>query len=115
LVNPKPLRAAGRTADGVFVNYGLGAEYMRDSRVHIVAGAPHGLMNAVENRKQYLALSSAASSVLTCHYQGVSHAAWPEDKHQSASEETICWPLTAATIECAVPRPTGFSQREKKL
>jgi len=52
LVNPKPLRAVGRTADGVFVNYGLGAENMRDSRVHIVAGAPHGLMNAVENRKQ---------------------------------------------------------------
>src|SRR5215475_2133945 len=35
----KPLQAAGRTADGVFVNYGLGAENMRESRAHIVAGA----------------------------------------------------------------------------
>src|SRR5215469_15647630 len=67
------------------------------------------------NRKQHLAPSIAALSVFTCHYQGVSHAAWPEDKYQSASEETICWPLTTATIECAAPGPTGFSQREKKL
>jgi 5,10-methylenetetrahydromethanopterin reductase len=37
--HPKPLQAAGRTADGVFVNYGLGAEDMRSSRVHVVAGA----------------------------------------------------------------------------
>jgi len=55
------------------------------------------------NRKQHLARSIAALSVFTCHYQGVSHAAWPEDKYQSASEETICWPLTAATIECGAP------------
>jgi hypothetical protein len=61
-------------------------------------------MYAVENRKQHLAPSIAALSVFTCHYQGVSHAAWPEDKYQSASEETICWPLTAATIECAAER-----------
>ena len=37
--HPKPLHAAGRTADGVFVNYGLGGDNMRESRVHIVAGA----------------------------------------------------------------------------
>jgi alkanesulfonate monooxygenase SsuD/methylene tetrahydromethanopterin reductase-like flavin-dependent oxidoreductase (luciferase family) len=37
--HPKPLQAAGRTADGVFVNYGLGADDMRSSRVHVVAGA----------------------------------------------------------------------------
>ena len=37
--HPKPLQAAGRTADGVFVNYGLGGDNMRESRVHIVAGA----------------------------------------------------------------------------
>ena len=37
--HPKPLQTAGRTADGVFVNYGLGAEDMRSSRVHVVAGA----------------------------------------------------------------------------
>jgi hypothetical protein len=47
--------------------------------------------------------------------QGVSHAARPEDKRESSSKETICWPLAAATIECAAPRATGFSQREKKL
>jgi alkanesulfonate monooxygenase SsuD/methylene tetrahydromethanopterin reductase-like flavin-dependent oxidoreductase (luciferase family) len=35
----KPLQAAGTTADGVFVNYGLGADNIRESRVHIVAGA----------------------------------------------------------------------------
>jgi len=45
------------------------------------------------------------------HYQGVSHAAWPEDKHESASKETICWQITAATIDCAAPRTTGFSAR----
>jgi len=67
------------------------------------------------NRKQHLAPSIAALSVFTCHYQGVSYAAWPEDKYQSASEETIRWPLTAATIECAAPRLTGLSQREKEL
>src|SRR5215831_5949485 len=66
-------------------------------------------------RKQHLAPSIAALSVFTCHYQGVSHAAWPEDKYQSASEETIRWPLAAATIECAAPRLTGLSQREKEL
>ena len=37
--HPKPLQAAGRTADGVFVNYGLGGDNMRESHVHIVAGA----------------------------------------------------------------------------
>jgi 5,10-methylenetetrahydromethanopterin reductase len=37
--HPKPLQAAGRAADGVFVNYGLGADDMRSSRVHVVAGA----------------------------------------------------------------------------
>jgi 5,10-methylenetetrahydromethanopterin reductase len=35
----KPLQAAGRTADGVFVNYGLAAENMRESRTHVAAGA----------------------------------------------------------------------------
>src|SRR5262252_5921566 len=37
--HPKPLQTAGRTADGVFVNYGLGAEDMRSSRVHVVDDA----------------------------------------------------------------------------
>ena len=64
------------------------------------------------DKKQHLAPSSAASSVFTYHYQGVSHAASPEDKHESASKETVCWPL-AATIECAAPRAARFSQREK--
>jgi hypothetical protein len=48
----------------------------------------------------------------------VSHAEWPKDKHESAPTETgsvICWPLTAAGIECAPTRATGLSQREKKL
>jgi hypothetical protein len=34
----------------------------------------------------------------------VNHAAWPEEKHESASKEIICWPLTAAAIERAAPR-----------
>src|SRR5262249_15001546 len=37
--HPKPLQAAGRTADGVFVNYGLAAANIRESRVHLAAGA----------------------------------------------------------------------------
>src|SRR5215510_294910 len=37
--HPQPLQAAGRTADGVFANYGLAADNIRDSRAHIVAGA----------------------------------------------------------------------------
>jgi hypothetical protein len=61
-----------------------------EARVPERTAPPHGLVNAVENRKQHLAPSSAAWSVFTCHYQGVSHAAWPEDKHESASKETIC-------------------------
>jgi uncharacterized protein DUF4167 len=45
----------------------------------------------------------------------VSHVPWPEEKHESATKETICWPLTAAAIEFAAWRAAGFSQREKKL
>ena len=37
--HPKPLQAAGHTADGVFANYGLAAENIKDSEAHIFAGA----------------------------------------------------------------------------
>jgi 5,10-methylenetetrahydromethanopterin reductase len=37
--HPKPLQAAGQTADGVFANYGLAAENIRDSQAQIMAGA----------------------------------------------------------------------------
>src|SRR5262249_27893482 len=37
--HPKPLQAAGRTADGGFANYGLAADNIRDSRAQILAGA----------------------------------------------------------------------------
>jgi alkanesulfonate monooxygenase SsuD/methylene tetrahydromethanopterin reductase-like flavin-dependent oxidoreductase (luciferase family) len=37
--HPRPLRAAGRTADGVFANYGLGADNIRDSESYIIEGA----------------------------------------------------------------------------
>src|SRR5271169_5142862 len=37
--HPRPLRAAGRTADGVFANFGLGADNIRASQAHIIAGA----------------------------------------------------------------------------
>jgi 5,10-methylenetetrahydromethanopterin reductase len=37
--HPQPLQAAGRTAAGVFANYGLAADNIRDSRTHIAAGA----------------------------------------------------------------------------
>ena len=37
--HPQPLQAAGRTADGVFANYGLTTDNIRDSRAHIAAGA----------------------------------------------------------------------------
>lgn len=37
--HPKPLHAAGATADGAFANFGLTAENIRDSEAHIVAGA----------------------------------------------------------------------------
>src|ERR671934_2793098 len=37
--HPQPLQAAGGTADGVFANYGLAAENIRDSEAEIVAGA----------------------------------------------------------------------------
>ena len=37
--HPGPLQAAGRTADGLFVNFGLGADNMRASRREIAKGA----------------------------------------------------------------------------
>jgi len=37
--HPRPLQAAGRTADGVFVNFGLGADNIRASQAHIAKGA----------------------------------------------------------------------------
>ena len=37
--HPPTLRAAGQTADGVFSNFGLGADNIRDSESHILAGA----------------------------------------------------------------------------
>jgi 5,10-methylenetetrahydromethanopterin reductase len=36
--HPRPLRAAGAAADGVFANYGLAAENIRDSQSHIIEG-----------------------------------------------------------------------------
>jgi hypothetical protein len=48
--------------------------------------------------------------------QGVSHAEWPKDKHESAAKETgNCWPFTAVDIECAPSSAAGLSQCEKKL
>jgi len=37
--HPSPLQAAGRTADGVFVNFGLGADNIRASQARIAQGA----------------------------------------------------------------------------
>ena len=37
--HPRPLQAAGRTADGVFVNFGLGTDNMRASQAQIAEGA----------------------------------------------------------------------------
>src|SRR5207302_9377436 len=37
--HPRPLQAAGRTADGVFANFGLGADNIRASQAHILKGA----------------------------------------------------------------------------
>ena len=37
--HPPALRAAGRTADGVFANFGLGADNISDSESHVIAGA----------------------------------------------------------------------------
>ena len=37
--HPRPLQAAGRTADGVFANFGLGADNIRASQAHILQGA----------------------------------------------------------------------------
>jgi 5,10-methylenetetrahydromethanopterin reductase len=37
--HPRPLQAAGRTADGVFVNFGLGTDNMRASQAQIAKGA----------------------------------------------------------------------------
>jgi 5,10-methylenetetrahydromethanopterin reductase len=37
--HPRALQAAGRTADGVFVNFGLGADNMRASQAQIAKGA----------------------------------------------------------------------------
>ncbi len=37
--HPRPLAAAGRTADGVFANYGLGADNISDSEALIAEGA----------------------------------------------------------------------------
>ena len=37
--HPRPLEAAGRTADGAFANFGLGADNIRTSEAQILAGA----------------------------------------------------------------------------
>jgi 5,10-methylenetetrahydromethanopterin reductase len=37
--HPRPLQAAGRTADGVFANFGLGADNIRASQAQIMKGA----------------------------------------------------------------------------
>jgi len=37
--HPKPLQVAGRVAEGVFVNYGLGADNIRESHASIFADA----------------------------------------------------------------------------
>jgi 5,10-methylenetetrahydromethanopterin reductase len=37
--HPRPLQAAGRTADGAFANFGLGAENIAASEKHIIEGA----------------------------------------------------------------------------
>ena len=37
--HPRPLQAAGRTADGVFANFGLGADNIRASEAQIAEGA----------------------------------------------------------------------------
>jgi 5,10-methylenetetrahydromethanopterin reductase len=37
--HPRPLQAAGRTADGAFANFGLGADNIRASEAHIREGA----------------------------------------------------------------------------
>ena len=37
--HPKPLQAAGETADGAFANFGLAAENIRNFEAHITAGA----------------------------------------------------------------------------
>jgi hypothetical protein len=62
--------------------------------------------------------SCAARSVFTCHYQGVSHAECPKDKHECAPTQAgsaICWPLKAVVIECRPPRTERLSQCAKKL
>jgi hypothetical protein len=61
--------------------------------------------------------SSTSRSGLFTTYQGVSHAEWPKDKYEYATIKTgrVTWPVTAVGIECAPPRPTGLSQRERKL
>jgi hypothetical protein len=69
------------------------------------------MMNAVGSQDAVLRAELGAFHF----HKGVSHAPWPEEKHESATEEAICWPLTAAATDYAARRAPGFSQREKKL
>jgi len=50
--------------------------------------------------------------------KGVSHAEWPNDKHECATSETgsaICWSLGEVVIERRPPSSEGHSQRAKQL
>jgi 5,10-methylenetetrahydromethanopterin reductase len=61
--HPKTLEAAGRTADGVFINYGLGADNIRDSEACVLHAA-----NAAGRSAQDLELWQIAA--LDCHPNG---------------------------------------------
>jgi hypothetical protein len=72
---------------------------------------PCGLMHAAD-------WQAAARSIVTCHYQGVSHAEWPKPKHEYSLPETIratCRSLKAVDIEFIPSGVEKLSQRAKKL
>jgi hypothetical protein len=81
---------------------------------HHLEGAG-GSENSAASKVTGKSISSFDRSIERVHVplEGVSHAAWPENLHESAAKETICWQVTAANIECAARRPTGHSQRAK--
>jgi hypothetical protein len=63
-------------------------------------------------------LGSWARGLFTCHYQGVSHAQWPNDNTECAPTQTgsvIWYPIKAVDIECRPPRAKELSKRASTL
>jgi hypothetical protein len=89
---------------------------------------PRGLTDGADSRPQQrigssftectppalvLVLGVPSEALSTCNDQGVSHAEWPKDHHESTPIQTvsvICSRLDAVDAECRAPRAEGLSK-----